>query len=229
MTKCAVNVGQKFKWNTSGSSSDRLEGKPCSDVPYLIQTSTKMAPNAITGRPGMYFSFQTFLAFWNGKGEWHWNTSLCLLFVSARHCIIHPHLPELFWFILGRHKKKAPSSSCLRAGVWQCPFLCQEELADGSGGRMRLRLDVCCIQGDSANRAERARASGLGSTQPHYLLHLLPSCRTMRAWGMRLCTGTPGHSCGLLLTRAGLSTARSANTLAPSHQRLWYAALIRLA
>ena len=63
MTKCAVNVGQKFKWNTNGSSSDRFEGKPWSDVPYLIQTCTEMAPNAIAARLGMYFSLQAFLAF----------------------------------------------------------------------------------------------------------------------------------------------------------------------
>lgn len=92
---------------------------------------------------------------------------------------------------------------------------------------MHLKLDVCCIQGDSAIIAETASAAGLGSTQPHYFLLLLPPCRTMLAWGMRLCTGTPGQSCGLLLTRAGLSTARSVNTLAPSNQHLWYAALLR--
>lgn len=92
---------------------------------------------------------------------------------------------------------------------------------------MHLTLDLCCIQGDSAviaAPAETASAEGLGSTQPHYLLLFLPPCRTMLAWGMRLCTGTPGQSCGLLLTRAGLSTARSVNTLPPSNQHLWYAA-----
>lgn len=98
MTKCAVNVGQKFEWNTNGSSSDTFEGKPCLDVPYLTQIFSNMAPDAIIGTQGMYFSSQTFLAFWNGKGEWQWNTSPCFLFpiTSGRHCIIHPYPSELF-------------------------------------------------------------------------------------------------------------------------------------
>lgn len=78
--------------------------------------------------------------------------------------------------------------SVVPAIVQNCPFLSQEELADSSGGtrrgRMHLKLDVCCIQGDSAiiaALAETASAEGLGSTQPHYLLLFLPPCRTMLA------------------------------------------------
>lgn len=72
MTKCAVNVGQKFEWNTNGSSRDIFGGKPCLDVPYLIPVFLKMLPHAIIimGAREKYFSSQTRLAFCTGKEEW---------------------------------------------------------------------------------------------------------------------------------------------------------------
>lgn len=138
MTKCAVNVGQKFEWTTNGSSSDIFEGKPCLDVPYLIQIFLNMAPNAIIGTQEMYFSSQTFLAFWNGKGEWQWNTSLGFLSpnTSGRHCIIRPYPPELFgssWD--ARKNDKAISRSCLSMVFGNVLFSLKKNLQTVAGGQ----------------------------------------------------------------------------------------------
>lgn len=123
MTKCAVNVGQKFEWNTNGSSSGILEGKPCLDVPYLIQIISNMALHTTTGTQGNYFSSQTSLAFWNGKEERISLRYLSPIIINGRHCIIHPYPPEPFGSCSlergGRQKKsdyiqRLPSRCCLQ-------------------------------------------------------------------------------------------------------------------